>query len=79
MLKVTSILLVLPQLQLVSKVTAFPNSPIKLMYSSDCKWVYVSTQNSHPYPKVSACLAVYLWILASWEEDKAVRCGFKAA
>ncbi|XP_058528573.1 F-box/WD repeat-containing protein 12-like isoform X1 [Ochotona princeps] len=44
--------LMLPQLQLVSSVTAFPNSPVQLLCSPDCQWVFASTQNSDLDPKV---------------------------
>lgn len=46
--------LMLPQLQLVSRVTAFPNVPVQLLCSPDCQWVFASSQNSDLEPKVSA-------------------------
>ncbi|XP_040838857.1 F-box/WD repeat-containing protein 12-like, partial [Ochotona curzoniae] len=44
--------LMLPQLQLVSRVTAFPNVPVQLLSSPDCQWVFASSQNSDLEPKV---------------------------
>lgn len=48
--------LTIPRLQLMSRVSMFPNHPASLLCSPDHQWVFASTQNSDLGPKVSAGL-----------------------
>ncbi|XP_037348585.1 F-box/WD repeat-containing protein 12-like [Talpa occidentalis] len=81
--------LILPQLQLLSKVSVFPNNPMSLLCSPDWQWVFVSTQNSDLGPKVfhmhsllcpsedeppiSATLPILLTSRACWAPDEVAR------
>ena len=60
-------MLTVPQLQLLSRVSLFPNSPTSLLCSPDWPWVFVSTPHSDLGPKVSSG-AVFLahgtWLCA---------------
>lgn len=48
--------LTIPRLQLMSRVSMFPNHPASLLCSPDHQWVFALTQNSDLGPKVSAGL-----------------------
>ncbi|XP_008589732.1 PREDICTED: F-box/WD repeat-containing protein 12-like [Galeopterus variegatus] len=81
--------LTVPQLQVVSKVSVFPNNSMTLICSPGREWVFVSTQNSdlgskvfythsllHPLedePPVSTTLPVWLSSRACWAPDEVAR------
>lgn len=48
--------LTVPGLQLLSRVSVFPNHPASLLCSPDCQWVFTLVQDSDLSPKVSGGL-----------------------
>lgn len=52
----TLYMLTVPGLQLLSRVSVFPNQPASLFCSPDCQWVFALAQDSDLSPKVSARL-----------------------
>lgn len=48
--------LTVPGLQVLSRVSVFPNNPASLLCSPDCQWVFTLAQDSDLSPKVSARL-----------------------
>ncbi|KAM5261211.1 cyclin-dependent kinase 20 isoform 1-T1 [Hipposideros larvatus] len=81
--------LTVPRLQLLSRVSVFPNHPTSLLCSPDHQWVFVWTQNSDLGPKVfhthsllcpsedvppvSTTLPIWLTSRACWAPDEAAR------
>jgi F-box/WD-40 domain protein 12/13/14/15/16/17/19 len=81
--------LMMPQLQVVSKVTVFPHSSVNLVVSPDQLWVFASAQDSDLGPKVfytqsllepledeppiCTTLLVRLSSRACWASDEAAR------
>ncbi|EPQ04295.1 F-box/WD repeat-containing protein 12 [Myotis brandtii] len=81
--------LTVPGLQLLSRVSAFPNHPASLLCSPDCQWVFTLAQDSDLSPKVfhshsllcpledeppvSTALPIGLTSKACWAPDEAAR------